>query len=189
MRINRAFLLISLSGTIVAMGPGKSEAQRGEVGSSTSERIVGKDIPDILVAGIRMKGTYSEMDKAFQKLGRSVGRHIGGKGLTLFYDRELKKDDADFEPCFPVEKKVNVDGIACRTIKGGKAITLIHRGPYDTLKESYARIHEYRKARGLKIRLPTREVYLKGPGRFFKGNPKNYVTEIQLIVEPAPSGE
>ncbi len=30
------------------------------------------------------------------------------------------------------------------------------------------------------ITLPTREVYLKGPGIIFKGNPKNYLTEIQL---------
>jgi effector-binding domain-containing protein len=31
--------------------------------------------------------------------------------------------------------------------------------------------------------LPTREVYLKGPGMIFRGNPKNYVTEIQIPVE------
>ena len=28
----------------------------------------------------------------------------------------------------------------------------------------------------------TREVYLKGPGMIFKGNPKNYLTEIQMLV-------
>ena len=28
--------------------------------------------------------------------------------------------------------------------------------------------------------LPTREVYVKGPGLIFKGNPKNYLMEIQL---------
>jgi hypothetical protein len=27
---------------------------------------------------------------------------------------------------------------------------------------------------------PTREVCVKGPGLIFKGNPKNYLTEIQL---------
>lgn len=30
------------------------------------------------------------------------------------------------------------------------------------------------------IPLPTREIYVKGPGLIFKGNPKNYLTEIQL---------
>jgi hypothetical protein len=31
--------------------------------------------------------------------------------------------------------------------------------------------------------MPTREVYLKGPGMIFKGNPKNYLTEIQIQVK------
>ena len=33
---------------------------------------------------------------------------------------------------------------------------------------------------------PSREIYLKGPGMFFKGNPHKYVTEIQLPIAPAP---
>jgi hypothetical protein len=30
---------------------------------------------------------------------------------------------------------------------------------------------------------PTREIYLKGPGMIFKGNPENYLTEIQIMIE------
>jgi effector-binding domain-containing protein len=30
---------------------------------------------------------------------------------------------------------------------------------------------------------PSREIYLKGPGMIFKGNPKNYLTEIQIFLE------
>ena len=30
--------------------------------------------------------------------------------------------------------------------------------------------------------LPTREVYLKGPGMLLKGNPEKYLTEIQIPV-------
>ena len=36
------------------------------------------------------------------------------------------------------------------------------------------------KTSKLKFVLPTREVYLKGPGLIFKGNPNRYLTEIQL---------
>ena len=32
----------------------------------------------------------------------------------------------------------------------------------------------------IRFALPTREVYVKGPGLIFKGNPKNHLTEIQL---------
>ena len=32
------------------------------------------------------------------------------------------------------------------------------------------------------IDMPTREVYLKGPGMIFKGNPNKYLTEIQILI-------
>jgi effector-binding domain-containing protein len=43
---------------------------------------------------------------------------------------------------------------------------------------------KYAKERAYKLQLPTREVYLKGPGMIFRGNPNKYLTEIQLMVEP-----
>jgi hypothetical protein len=33
------------------------------------------------------------------------------------------------------------------------------------------------------ILMPTREVYLQGPGMLFKGNPARYLTEIQVFFE------
>jgi effector-binding domain-containing protein len=48
------------------------------------------------------------------------------------------------------------------------------------LGRSYAKILKQADEQKWKIALPTREVYLKGPGMIFKGNPKNYLTEIQL---------
>jgi effector-binding domain-containing protein len=59
---------------------------------------------------------------------------------------------------------------------------VIHRGRYDQLGRSYAKILSEVERRKQKILLPTREVYLKGPGILFKGNPQNYLTEIQLPI-------
>ena len=36
---------------------------------------------------------------------------------------------------------------------------------------------------GSEVVLPTREVYLKGPGMIFKGNPRNFLTEIQMLIK------
>ena len=44
---------------------------------------------------------------------------------------------------------------------------------------------KYVKQNGYALTLPTREVYLKGPGMIFRGNPKKYVTEIQLPIATA----
>ena len=103
--------------------------------------------------------------------------------MTLYYDGEYKEDDADFEPCFPVRKGLNENGISVRELKGGKCVPLIHQGPYDTLGDSYKKIFAYINEKSYKIKLPHREVYIKAPGWIFKGNPKNYLTELQIMIE------
>ncbi|UCH65424.1 MAG: GyrI-like domain-containing protein [Ignavibacterium sp.] len=103
--------------------------------------------------------------------------------MNLYYDGEYKEKDADFEPCFPVRKGSNTDNISVRELPGDKCVSLIHKGPYDNLTESYKKIYAYTNEKGYKLKLPTREVYLKGPGMIFKGNPNNYITEIQFMLE------
>ncbi|MGE3308981.1 MAG: MerR family transcriptional regulator [Limisphaerales bacterium] len=141
-----------------------------------------KTIEPLLVAGIRLKGRYSECGEGFGRLGKAIGRHIAGKALCLYYDGEYREDDADFEPCFPIRREVSVDGVRVHTLPGGQCLSLVHRGPYDQLGRSYARLLAEVRRRSAKLLLPTREIYLKGPGVIFRGNPKNYLTEILLPV-------
>ncbi|MCY2952153.1 MAG: GyrI-like domain-containing protein [Planctomycetota bacterium] len=141
-----------------------------------------KTLDPMLIAGIRMKGRYSDCGKAFAKLCRAFGRYISGKPFLLHYDSEYKETDADFEPAFPLRQSKQADGVSTRTLPGGCAVSLIHQGPYDQLGRSYARILDYIKQKNYSILCPTREIYLKGPGMIFKGNPKNYLTEIQMLI-------
>jgi effector-binding domain-containing protein len=69
-----------------------------------------------------------------------------------------------------------------RELPASRVVTLVHRGPYEELRNSYARILKYAKERGYCIESPTREVYIKGPGMIFRGNAKKYLTEIQLPI-------
>jgi len=141
-----------------------------------------KTLEPILVASVRMKGKYSDCGKGFSQIGKSFGRHICGKAFCLYYDNEYRPDDADFEACMPIRKPKEVNGISVRELPGTQCVSLLHKGPYSELGRSYAVILEYAKSNGYEIIMPTREVYLKGPGLLFKGNPKNYLTEIQLPV-------
>jgi len=74
-----------------------------------------------------------------------------------------------------------------RELPGGKCVALLHKGPYEELHGSYERIMKYVKEKGYSVAAPPREIYLKGPGMIFRGNPKNYITEIQLPVEVSRS--
>jgi len=142
-----------------------------------------KNLEPLLIAGVRMKGRYADCGKGFAQIGRRFGRHICGKCFLLHYDTEYKEDDADFEACMPIRKGNAADGITVRELPGGRCISLLHKGPYDQLGRSYARILTYIKDKSYRVIVPTREVYLKGPGMIFKGNPRNYLTEIQILVE------
>jgi DNA-binding transcriptional MerR regulator/effector-binding domain-containing protein len=162
----------------------EQQNRSGEVNTmNTAAEISEVDIGPVLVAGIRMKGFYADCGQAFSRLGRSLGRHIAGKPLCLFYDGEYREGDANFEPCMPVRKKVDADGINVHELPAVRCAMLLHRGPYEELKTSYGRLLKYVKERGYKVSLPTREVYLKGPGMIFRGNPKNYITQIQFPIE------
>jgi effector-binding domain-containing protein len=104
--------------------------------------------------------------------------------MLLHYDDEYREADADFEACMPVRRAAAArDGIDVRELAGGRCVSLLHKGPYDEMGRSYAVILKYVKDKGYRVSMPTREVYLKGPGMIFRGNPKNYLTEIQMVVE------
>jgi DNA-binding transcriptional MerR regulator/effector-binding domain-containing protein len=136
----------------------------------------------LTVASIRMKGRYSDCCTAFGRIGKRFGRFIRGKPLLLHHDAEYREDDADFEVCLPVNGGQPADGIGVQELPAARCVTLLHKGPYEELGRSYAKVLEYVRTRGCEIVPPTREVYHKGPGMIFRGNPRNYLTEIQIPV-------
>lgn len=157
-------------------------AQEDEQMHKSSFEVEEKVVEPVLVAGVRMTGRYSDCGQGFATLGKRLGRYISGKPLCLFYDGEYREEDAIFEPCMPVRKNIATDGISIRELLGGRCVTLVHRGPYEELCRSYARLLKYVKDHGYDIVLPTREVYLKGPGMILRGNPRKYLTEIQFPI-------
>ncbi len=161
----------------------KKERDAIMTAEKSSFEVEEKSVESALIAGIRTKGMYSDSGKLFGKLCRAAGRHVAGKPFNLYYDGEYKEHDADLESCVPLKKVLDAKGISVRELGGGKCVSLIHRGPYEEIGRSYERIMRYVKEKGYKTILPTREIYVKGPGMIFKGNPKKYLTEIQILLE------
>jgi DNA-binding transcriptional MerR regulator/DNA gyrase inhibitor GyrI len=149
---------------------------------NVDKNIVIKELPDLTVAGIRFKGRYDQVGKYFGPLMRRAGKYALGGPMTIYHDHEYRDEDADMEVCVPVRKAVNEGEVSSHLLAGARAVTLIHQGPYETISESYRKIGEYMKECGLKAGVPSRELYLKGPGMIFAGNPKKYLTEIQVIA-------
>ncbi len=150
-----------------------------------------RELEEVQVAGIRWKGRYADTGKALQQLGKLAGRYIRGKPMNLYYDDEYKEEDADIESCFPVRGMKQSGALTLHRLPGGQCACLIHRGPYDQLSRSYAKIMDYVQRKSYAVLPPFREVYIKGPGMIFRGNPKKYLTEIQIMIskpQEAPHG-
>lgn len=141
------------------------------------------ELADKIICSVRYKGRYDDIGLYLGLLYKKAGRYVKGKPFCLYHDGEYMESNADVEVCLEVRKELQVEGINCRILKGGRAVSLIHRGPYGTQGQSYGRLFDYCNERGLTTVIPGREVYLKGPGMIFKGNPQKYLTELIYMVK------
>jgi DNA-binding transcriptional MerR regulator/effector-binding domain-containing protein len=161
-----------------------SQKEERMLAQTASHTIEEKLLNPILIAAIRMHGRYCECGPAFGRIARHFGRYLCGPPFLLHYDTEYHENDANFEACFPIRQRREVEGIDVRELPGGPCVALVHKGPYEEMGRSYAKVFDYLSEQGYEAEMPTREVYLKGPGMIFKGNPKRYLTEIQVLVRP-----
>lgn len=66
----------------------------------------------------------------------------------------------------------------------GEVAEILHIGPYSEEPPTIQRLHEFIEENGYEwIEGEHEEEYLKGPGMFFKGNPKNYYTIIRHRIK------
>jgi DNA-binding transcriptional MerR regulator/effector-binding domain-containing protein len=144
--------------------------------------IIEQDLPPLLIAGYRMHARYDVCGTGFSKVARALGRYLCGSPLCLYHVDEYQEDEADYETCFPVRPCQPPEGITIRELPGGQHLTLRHLGPYPQLGRSYSKLLKHARQKSLQLGLPSREVYLKGPGMIFRGNPQKYLTEIQIPV-------
>jgi DNA-binding transcriptional MerR regulator/effector-binding domain-containing protein len=157
------------------------EAQRTRLAMEMA--VAEKILEDVLIAGVRFRGRYDEAGKRFGALARIAGRAIAGDPFSLYYDAEFKEEDADIEVAFPIRAPIHAEGIDCRVLSGGRVVSLVHRGPYSELGRSYRRLIDFVGGRNLTLGAPIQEVYLRGPGMLFPGNPKEYLTDIRVRLD------
>lgn len=141
-----------------------------------------KTIEPVTVASIRYKGKYSDVGKYIGKIYKALKGNAKGSPFNCYYDGEYK-EEADIEVCVPTSKSINHPNITVKELPQIKALYTTHNGAYDTLNVAYKAIFDYAEVHNIKCVIPSREIYVKGPGMIFKGNPNKYVTEIIIPVE------
>jgi effector-binding domain-containing protein len=150
-----------------------------------------KETPALRVISKRAKGEY----------GPTIGRLIGelmqclyspdnqrnfvkmvGPIMTIYHDQEYKEEDADIEVAVPVSGRVMVTdpSIEIRNLPAQRVVSLIHKGPYETIGEAYAKLNEHITKNGRDYTGPMMDLYLNDPNKV----PRDEVmTEIQVPIK------
>lgn len=142
-----------------------------------------REIAPVTVASIRYKGKYSDTGLYIGKIFKAVKGGGAGAPFSCYYDAEHKEGDADIELCVPTTKSISDSSVSAKKLSAIKAICTTHAGSYDTLNSAYKALLDYANEHSISCLTPSREVYVKGPGMVFKGNPNNYITEIIIPFE------
>ncbi len=160
----------------------RTERELAELACTAPREVTQVELTPCLVAGLRWRGTYAETGRMLGRVYRQYGRQTSGPPLNLYYEEEYKDEGADIESCVPVRGGREASGFTLHTLPAQRALALVHRGPYSDLCRSYARLMRRFEELRLEPGLPIREIYRKGPGMIFKGDPHNYLTELQIPV-------
>ncbi len=150
--------------------------------NSMNYTIAMKEFEPVNVACIRYQGKYGDVGKYIGTVYKAVKDKAAGAPFNCYYEEEYK-EVTDIELCVPTKTLISGTGITSKQLPRIKAITAIHMGSYDNLGLAYKTLLDYAKDNSLMCKLPSREIYHKGPGMIFKGNPDKYITEIAIPVE------
>jgi DNA-binding transcriptional MerR regulator/DNA gyrase inhibitor GyrI len=161
--------------------------EQGEKAMKTNEESVSwVTLGETLVASIRYTGRYDQIGEYYGRLFQAYGRFVAGPPLALYHDAEFRESDALIEACLPLRKgakAVDKNGAEVKVLPAQKAAQVVHRGSYDDLGVSYKKVFDFLAAAQARPVVPSREVYLKGPGLILPRSPKRYVTLIQVPIE------
>jgi effector-binding domain-containing protein len=158
-------------------------------GTMPSYDVVIKKVEAQNVASVRdVIPAYDQIGKLYEELFSFCGRHrvqFTGPPMAIYHDAEYREKDADVEAAVPVAGNLPPHPrISVKVLPAEEQMAcLIHKGPYENFNQAYKALMSWVEANQYQIAGPNREIYLKGPGRFLKGNPDNYLTEIQLPVK------
>ncbi|WP_314209011.1 MerR family transcriptional regulator [Vagococcus salmoninarum] len=126
-------------------------------------------------------GSYSEVGRYIGQLYKLAGKSGTGSPFTLMYD-DSYQEQATMKVCLEVTKNLTLPtkDFDLLELPIQEVLSYTHIGSYDTLGFSYKQLFDFAQTNNYQLHFPSRELYVKGPGFFFKGNPAHYRTEIQI---------
>ena len=123
------------------------------------------------------------MSEAFGTMGAFIGKNgIAPVGPPVCIYQRWGQGTLDYDVGFPVAEAALATAsgeVKAGKTPSGKALKFTHRGPYDTLRDTYTAINVHLREKGLPWPSLTWEIYVGDPQ---KTPPKDLVTEIYMAT-------
>lgn len=148
-----------------------------------------KTVDPVTVAFIEMQGPYEQMPQALGRLYGWIAQHglqPSGEPRACYSTDpaaapieealwEVRAPLVSGEPSAPDDS-----GVGVKPLPAARVAWAVHKGPFETIAETYRLLGEWVAAEGLRIVGPPEELYLSDPA---KVPPSEYLTEVRMPVD------
>jgi len=151
-----------------------------------------KEIPECLVYSRTMKiDSYSELMQEIPATGEKLAKVnpslkcvVPDYCFCRYLDKEFREHDITAEYCQAVVSEgTPVDDIIFKTIPAATVVSILHRGPYESIGSAYAFVFKWIEDNGYSCCDYPRESYIDGIWN--KESADEWLTEIQVPIIPA----
>ena len=154
-----------------------------------SDEVVVKQTAPRTVAFIPMKGPYDRIEGTFGRLFGWVGKKgytpIGPPlGLYLNSPEQVPPEELLWELQCPLSddtalSEPDASGVGVKKMNSAEVACAVHKGPFEKVGETYARLWGWVNSNGYQIVGPPEEVYFSDP---CTTHPAELLTEIRFPV-------
>jgi len=148
-----------------------------------------RSLPQVIVASMRMIApSYDHYFHTIPKMGDEM-RRLGAVCaqpaycFNIYHDGDYRDKDIDVEVCEAVvDYCPSSDMVTFKTIPGvDQALCLLHKGPYDTLRDAYAFAMTWIEDNHYQLDGLPRESYIDGIWN--KSSDQDWLTELQIPIK------
>ncbi|MCJ7818164.1 MAG: GyrI-like domain-containing protein, partial [Candidatus Thorarchaeota archaeon] len=140
--------------------------------------VVHKLLEETLVAYLRIHGNFNDIAKTLEIIKKAVGTNIKGDPIVIHHWLVQDKGGHDMDVCVPVSESVNIGDVKSMILESCEAMTMVHRGSYETITDTYRQVTKETYSHGLPIAESGKEVLLN----FDSEKPEQTIIEIQEVL-------
>jgi len=152
-----------------------------------------KDLPEYIVYSKKM--TAPDYNACFELIP-AVGKQIASQYpdlrcaspeycIVIYLDGEYIETDINIELCEAVEKMwPDFDDIHFKVMEQTTVVSVMHKGPYSSIRQAYAFAFEWIRENGFTITDNPRESYIDGIWN--KDSEEDWLTEVQVPIVKKP---